>query len=152
MTTRYKQTWMTKAILSLKPGAPFIINNGNLEWLDSSPQPTMEEIESEMRRLIANEPLKIARESREVAYKKESDPLYFKVQRGEVEEQEWLNKVSEIRDRYPYPEITQEILDNVDIFEEIPNEIEETPKTGRDLLSHLPEQINQRKGRPDAIL
>jgi hypothetical protein len=36
------------------------------------------------------------------AYRYEADPLFFKVQRGEVEQQVWLDKVEEIRQRYPY--------------------------------------------------
>jgi hypothetical protein len=38
-------------------------------------------------------------------YKNESDPIFFKWQRGEVTEQEWLDKVEEIKLRYPYPEV-----------------------------------------------
>ena len=35
------------------------------------------------------------------AYRNESDPLFFKAQRGEATLQEWLDKVSEIKLRYP---------------------------------------------------
>lgn len=38
---------------------------------------------------------------RQKAYKEESDPLYFKAQRQEIDIQEWLDKVEEIRNRYP---------------------------------------------------
>lgn len=34
-------------------------------------------------------------------YKNESDPLFFKWQRGEATEQEWLDKIEEIKQRYP---------------------------------------------------
>lgn len=37
------------------------------------------------------------------AYREEADPLFFKYQRGEGSEQEWLNKIEEIRGRFPYP-------------------------------------------------
>ena len=36
------------------------------------------------------------------AYATEADPLYFGWQRGENTEQAWLDKVAEIRTRYPY--------------------------------------------------
>ena len=49
------------------------------------PAPTAEEI-SDMRR---------------AAYIAEADPLFFKAQRGEVEQQVWLDKVAEIKLRYP---------------------------------------------------
>lgn len=35
------------------------------------------------------------------AYRNESDPLFFKWQRGEATEQEWLDKLSEIKARFP---------------------------------------------------
>jgi hypothetical protein len=34
------------------------------------------------------------------AYRTESDPLFFKAQRGEATQQEWLDKVAEIKARY----------------------------------------------------
>ena len=34
---------------------------------------------------------------REVLYKTEADPLFFKVQRGEIDNQIWLDKVAEIK-------------------------------------------------------
>jgi hypothetical protein len=45
--------------------------------------------------------------ARAAAYAAEADPLFFKVQRGEATEQEWLDKIEEIRARYPYPEDTE---------------------------------------------
>lgn len=42
-----------------------------------------------------------AKLARSIAYRDESDPLFFKWQRGESTEQEWLNKVQEIRNRFP---------------------------------------------------
>lgn len=41
-------------------------------------------------------------ELRRHAYTLEADPLFFQWQRGEATEQDWLDKVAEIRDRYPY--------------------------------------------------
>lgn len=41
---------------------------------------------------------------REVAFKNEADPLYFKEQRGEVPEGTWQAKISEIRSNLPYIE------------------------------------------------
>lgn len=43
----------------------------------------------------------LASQNRSRAYRAESDPLFFKVQRGEATHQEWLNKVAEIKSRYP---------------------------------------------------
>lgn len=40
-------------------------------------------------------------ELRAEAYRNESDPLFFKAQRGEVTHEQWLDKVNEIKARYP---------------------------------------------------
>lgn len=56
------------------------------------PDPTPEDI------------LEDAREARAAAYRREADPLFFKWQRGEGSEQDWLDKVAEIRAAHPYPE------------------------------------------------
>lgn len=45
-----------------------------------------------------------ARANRANAYAQESDPLYFKAQRGEATIEEWQAKVNEIRLQFPYPE------------------------------------------------
>ena len=38
---------------------------------------------------------------RRQAYTQEADPIFFKWQRGEATEQEWLDKIAEIRARFP---------------------------------------------------
>jgi hypothetical protein len=38
---------------------------------------------------------------RKIAYRNESDPLFFKAQRGEATMDEWKTKVEEIKSRYP---------------------------------------------------
>lgn len=40
------------------------------------------------------------KKERAYAYATESDPLFFKYQRGEIEKQVWLEKVAEIKKRY----------------------------------------------------
>lgn len=41
------------------------------------------------------------KEKRAEAYVNESDVLFFKYQRGEIDKQAWLDKVAEIKARYP---------------------------------------------------
>ena len=53
---------------------------------------------------IADKQRAEAAEARAAAYTAEADPIFFKYQRGEATEQEWLDKIEEIRARYPYPE------------------------------------------------
>jgi hypothetical protein len=40
---------------------------------------------------------------RRAAYEAESDPLFFKWQRGESTQQAWLDKIAEIQTQYPNP-------------------------------------------------
>jgi hypothetical protein len=42
-----------------------------------------------------------AEAARRAAYISEADPLFFRAQRGEIPEQEWLDKIVEIKARYP---------------------------------------------------
>ena len=44
------------------------------------------------------------KQQRAEAYTEETDPLFFKAQRGEATIEEWSAKIEEIRNRYPYPE------------------------------------------------
>lgn len=41
--------------------------------------------------------------TRRTAYQNEADPLFFKYQREEIEKQVWIDKVAEIRTRFPNP-------------------------------------------------
>lgn len=57
-----------------------------------------------VRPMTAQELEALAREKdelRKIAYQNEADPLFFKAQRGEATMQEWLDKVQEIKNRYP---------------------------------------------------
>ncbi len=38
---------------------------------------------------------------RRAAYAAESDPIFFMAQRGEATQQQWLDKIAEIKARYP---------------------------------------------------
>lgn len=40
------------------------------------------------------------RQQRQAAYEQEADPLYFQWQRGEATQQEWLDKIADIKRRY----------------------------------------------------
>ena len=90
------------AILSLRPGAQWVLRGDDLEWLDTNQtQPTEAEITAEVVRLTALEPARIATENRRSAYIVEADPLFFKAQRGEATMEEWQAKVAEIKARFP---------------------------------------------------
>lgn len=53
--------------------------------------------------IVAQETAKKTAElGRKQAYLEEADPIFFKAQRGEASQSEWLAKVDEIRQRFPY--------------------------------------------------
>ena len=65
-----------------------------LGWIaDPEPiQPTQEELDAQAEEQ--------KQQNRYNAYITESDPLFFKWQRGEIQKQIWLDKVAEIKTRY----------------------------------------------------
>lgn len=77
-------------------GAGVFDKNGNKIEIDLA---AVARAESELN---AKKSLEEARFSREAAYRTESDPLFFKAQRGEAAMSEWTAKVQEIRLRFPY--------------------------------------------------
>ena len=60
-------------------------------------------IKIDQNKVIAKQ-VEEAKANRAAAFQQESDPLYFKAQRGEATLEEWQDKVDEIRNRYPYPD------------------------------------------------
>lgn len=57
------------------------------------------QLDPETERLLYNDQQK---KSRELAYKEESDPVFFKAQRGEATMEQWEALVEDIKARYPY--------------------------------------------------
>ena len=83
--TDYPQVDYTKNVTEGKP--QLIDGNWTQVWnVTDKPQTEIDEITTSLRA---------------EAYRNESDPLFFKAQRGEIEQQVWFDKVSEIKLRYP---------------------------------------------------
>ena len=102
---------ISKIIQHLVPNAKFVMNGepsseveyeADVTWLDDQPKPSWTEIESAKPDVEAEIAINTAQELRRSAFIAEADPLYFGWQRGENTEQVWLDKVAEIRARYPY--------------------------------------------------
>lgn len=64
------------------------------------------------------EACELIRVSRQGAYQTEADPMFFQVYRGEIDRQTWLDKIQEIKNRFPYP--------SPSVWEEIDEEPAET--------------------------
>ena len=97
-----------KAFIYLKPGCTFSYDGDpdvydNYEWLSPGDQPTKAECDAVLPVIEAQEAYDQAQKARHGAYQAEADPLFFGWQRGENTEQDWLDKVADIRARYPYP-------------------------------------------------
>ena len=91
----------------LRPGEQWVLRGDSydgLEWMDTTPKPTLEELEAAWPAAQVAEANAAAVANRRSAFQLEADPLFFGWQRGEGIEQTWLDKVAEIRARYPYVE------------------------------------------------
>ena len=105
-----------------KPVNSVVIADGSEgdEWLKSNPdavevtgldpQPSLDSGWTYVNgKWVAPKPPVYTREEvsalRRLAYQLESDPIFFQVERGEgsYTKQDWINKVAEIDERYPYP-------------------------------------------------
>lgn len=90
------------------PGTSWIMNGDDyagLEWLDKSPKPTQDELDSQLADVqykVAYDAVSVSRHAAYVA-PNGSDAMFMKYQRGEATEQEWLDAVAAINDANPYP-------------------------------------------------
>ena len=74
-----------------------------LTWLSDTPKPSQAELDAAWPQVQYEQQRAEIETQRRNAYTQEADPLFFSYQRGEVTEQEWLDAVQDIKDRFPYP-------------------------------------------------
>ena len=80
-----------------------------LIWLSEDiEKPTLEELQLHWEDVQIEVATEAIRNQRLAAYREESDPIFFDYQRGEATEEEWLDAIQDIKDRYPYPVIEGE--------------------------------------------
>lgn len=73
----------------------------NGTWVfEDPPQPEIE-VEPDPVPLTPDELRRQVKDQRRSAYAQESDPLFFKSQRGEATVEEWQAKIVEIKERFP---------------------------------------------------
>lgn len=94
------------------PEARWTLNGDNysgLTWLSEDiEKPTFEELQLQWEDVQHEVDTEAIRNQRLAAYREESDPIFFDYQRGEATEDEWLDAIQDIKDRYPYPVIEDE--------------------------------------------
>jgi hypothetical protein len=88
------------------PGAQWALNGntyGGLEWLDDSLKPTQEELVAAWPAVEYANQYAAVEAARLVAYEKDSDPIFFRWQRGDATEAEWRAAVEAVKIAHPYP-------------------------------------------------
>ena len=89
------------------PGAQWSLTGNDyatLIWHDDTPKPSQADLDAAWPTVQYNQQRAAIENQRKAAYQQEADPLFFSYQRGEATEQEWLDAVQSVKDRYPYPE------------------------------------------------
>jgi hypothetical protein len=74
-----------------------------LTWLSDTPQPTQAELDAAWPQVDYANQCATVEAARLAAYEQTSDPLYFKWQRGDATEAEWLAAVAQVKADNPYP-------------------------------------------------
>jgi hypothetical protein len=85
---------------------PISIELDGTVWTGTDPDrvyPDPAPIDAEYARLMAQQPHDQVEAARLYAYEQTSDPLYFKWQRGDATEAEWLAAVAQVKADNPYP-------------------------------------------------
>jgi hypothetical protein len=95
---------ITDALLSLRPGAEWVVRGTEIEWLDSKQtQPTDAEIQAEITRLEAEYETQAYARSRAAEYPAIGDQLDALWKGGEAA-QAMLEQVQAVKAKYPKPE------------------------------------------------
>lgn len=88
------------------PGSEWSLNGDTydgLEWLSDTPKPTQAELDAAWPQVNYDNQVAAVEAARLVAYEQQSDPLYFKWQRGDATEAEWRAAVAKVKADNPYP-------------------------------------------------
>ena len=78
-------------------------NYDGLTWLSDTPKPTQAELDALWPQVQYELQVATVEQARLVAYEQQSDPLYFKWQRGDATEAEWRAAVAKVKADNPYP-------------------------------------------------
>jgi len=96
---------LSRAIRHLYPDAEFVLVGDDYElltWEGPGEKPSEAELRAAEAAADVTAANKVQEQRRAAAFREESDPLFFSWQRSEGTEQDWLNKVAEVRARHPY--------------------------------------------------
>jgi hypothetical protein len=94
-------------LTALYPGAEWSLNGDDyagLTWLDDSPKPTQAELDAAWPQVEWDRAYAQAQQARHAAYVEQADPVFFRWQRGQATEQDWLAAVAAVDTAHPYPD------------------------------------------------
>ena len=96
---------ITDALLSLRPGAEWVVRGTEIEWLDQTQtQPTDAEIQAEIARLQADYEAKEYQRSRAAEYPPVTDYLDGIVKGDTAQVQAYIDACLAVKAKYPKPE------------------------------------------------
>lgn len=78
-------------------------NYSQIVWLCDAPMPTQAELDALWPQVQYENQLATVEQARLVAYEQQSDPVFFKWQRGDATEAEWREAVAKVKAENPYP-------------------------------------------------
>ena len=91
---------IAQALLSLRPGAKWVVRGTEIEWLDKTQtQPSDNEIKEKIKELQADFDAKQYQRDRAVAY----DPIPEQLDQIYHDMYGWKAKVKAVKDKYPKP-------------------------------------------------
>ena len=74
-----------------------------LVWLSDTPKPTQAELDALWPQVQYETQYAAVEQARLTAYEQQSDPIFFKWQRGDATEAEWREAVAKVKLDNPYP-------------------------------------------------
>lgn len=74
-----------------------------LVWLSETPKPTQAELGALWPQVQYETQVAAVEQARLTAYEQQSDPVFFKWQRGDATEAEWREAVAKVKLDNPYP-------------------------------------------------
>lgn len=101
---------IAKVLQKIRPNAVWSLNNNDYQkllWRSEDSKPSLKEIKDAWKDIELELEVDKISNLRRKTYQEESDPLFFKYQRGDIEKSEWIAKVEEIRTRFPFPANSQ---------------------------------------------
>lgn len=96
-------------LAAIRPGTQWTLDGDDysgLTWLDDSPKPTRKTIDDAWPQVDYDRTVASIQTDRHARYVAETDPMFYRVQRGEegLTLQDWIDAVDAIRAELPYPE------------------------------------------------